>query len=148
RLAILTGAAISSLLLGIGGAVAGEIVWWTPNWSEARAKEVADKFMAENPGITIRLEVTVANGLPERVLTSLQSGAAPDIIEVQHGWVNGYAQADLIVPLDDVIQERGDYTPAALNYVTWDDKLWAIPYRIETHSIIFNRGLWQAAGLD
>ena len=146
--AALLSLAVSTLTLAVSTVSAGEIVWWTPNWGEARAKELADKFMAANPGITIRMEVTVANGLPERVLTALSSGAPPDIIEVQHGWVNGYAQADLIVPLTDVIQEREDFTPAALNYVTWQDQLWAIPYRIETHAIIFNKDLWKAAGLD
>ena len=146
--AALLSLAVSTLTLSVGVASAGEIVWWTPNWGEARAKELADKFMAANPGITIRMEVTVSNGLPERVLTALSSGAPPDIIEVQHGWVNGYAQADLIVPLTDVIQEREDFTPAALNYVTWNDQLWAIPYRIETHAIIFNKDLWTAAGLN
>lgn len=148
RTAGLMSLVVSTLILGTSLTPAGEVVWWTPNWGEARAKELADKFMAANPGITIRLEVTVANGLPERVLTALSSGSPPDIIEVQHGWVNGYAQNDLIVPLDDVIQEREDYVPAALNYVTWDGKLWAIPYRIETHGIIFNRGAWKDAGLD
>ena len=139
KLAALLSLAVSTLTLSVSVASAGEVVWWTPNWGEARAKELADKFMAANPGITIRMEVTVSNGLPERVLTALSSGAPPDIIEVQHGWVNGYAQADLIVPLTDVIQEREDFTPAALNYVTWNDQLWAIPYRIETHAIIFNK---------
>ncbi len=38
--------------------------------------------------------------------------------------------------------------PAALDYVTWDGKLWAIPYRIETHAVIFNKGDFTAAGLD
>src|SRR5687768_15173833 len=146
--AMLLAAAVSTLTLSIAVASAGEVVWWTPNWGEARARELADKFMAANPGITIRMEVTVSDGLPQRVLTALQSGAPPDIIEVQHGWVNGYAQSDLIVPLDDVIEEREDYTPAALDYVTWEGKLWAIPYRIETHAIIFNKGLWSGAGLD
>lgn len=148
RVAGLIGLAVSTLTLSTSLTPAGELVWWTPNWSEARAKELADKFMAANPGVTVRLEVTVANGLPERVLTALSSGSPPDIIEVQHGWVNGYAQNDLIVPVDDVIQEREDYVPAALNYVTWDGKLWAIPYRIETHAVIFNRGAWKDAGLD
>ena len=129
-------------------AYAGEVVWWTPNWGEARAKELVDKFQAANPGITIKMEVTVSDGLPARVLTALQSGAAPDIIEVQHGWVNGYAQNDLVIPLDDTIEDAGDYTKAALDYVSWDGKLWAIPYRIETHAIIYNKGLWKAAGLD
>ena len=76
---------------------AGEVVWWTPNWGEARAAELAEKFVAANPGITVKIEITVSDGLPQRVLTALQSGAAPDIIEVQHGWVNGYAQNDLVV---------------------------------------------------
>ena len=82
------------------------------------------------------------------MLTALQSGAAPDVIDVQHGWVNGYAQNELVMPLDDVLEDREDYIPAALDYVTWDDKLWAIPYRIETHAVIFNKGDFTAAGLD
>ncbi len=139
---------VSTLILGNSAVSAGEVLWWTPNWGEARARELAAKFEAENPGITIKLEVTTSDGLPQRVLTALQSGAAPDIIEVQHGWVNGYAQNNLVLPLDDVIQEREDYVPAALDYVSWDGKLWALPYRIETHAIIFNKGMWSATGLD
>lgn len=148
KLASLLALTVSTLAWTAPHVSAGEVVWWTPNWSEARARELADKFMAENSGITVKLEVTTSDGLPQRVLTALQSGAAPDIIEVQHGWVNGYAQNDLIVPVDDVIQEREDYTPAALDYVTWDGKLWGIPYRIETHGIIYNRGHYAEAGLD
>ena len=79
---------------------AGDIVWWAPNWGEERARALAQKYMATNSGTNVKIEITVANGLPERVLTALRSGSAPDIIEVQHGWVNGYAQNDLIVPLD------------------------------------------------
>ena len=124
------------------------MVWWTPNFGEARARELATKFEAENPGITVKVEVTTADGLPQRVLTALQSGAAPDIIEVQHGWVNGYAQNDLVIPLDDTLEDREDYVPAALDYVTWDGKLWAIPYRIETHAVIYNKGDFKEAGLD
>jgi multiple sugar transport system substrate-binding protein len=129
-------------------AKAGEIAWWAPNWGEARARDLAKKFMDANPGITIKIETTVSNGLPERVLTALRSGAAPDIIEVQHGWVNSYAQTDLIVPLDDTIQDKPDYNKAALDYVTWNGKIWGMPYRIETHSVIYNKDHLIEAGLD
>jgi multiple sugar transport system substrate-binding protein len=134
--------------LTLASVQAGEIVWWTPNWGEARARELADKFMAANPDITIRMEVTVSDGLPQRVLTALQSGAPPDIIEVQHGWVNGYAQNDLIVPLDDTIQDKEDFAPAVIENVSWDGKLWGSPYRMETHGFIYNKGMFAAAGLD
>ena len=128
--------------------LAGEVTWWTPNFNEPRARELVEKFQAANPDITVNLEITTSDGLPQRVLTALQSGAAPDIIDVQHGWVNGYAQNGLVIPLDDVLQDREDYIPAALDYVTWDGKLWGIPYRIETHAVIYNRGHFTEVGLD
>lgn len=134
--------------LSSGMAFAGEVTWWTPNFNEARAKGLVEKFQAANPGITVKLEITTTDGLPQRVLTALQSGAAPDIVDVQHGWVNGYAQNKLVLPLDDVLKDREDYIPAALEYVTWDNHLWGVPYRIETHAVIFNKGDFTAAGLD
>lgn len=129
-------------------AVAGTVTWWTPNFNEARARELVAKFEAENPGITINLEITTTDGLPQRILTALQSGAAPDIIDVQHGWVNGYAQNNLVVPLDDVITDREDYIKAALDYVSWNDQIWGLPYRIETHAVLYNKGHFTDAGLD
>ena len=62
--------------------------------------------------------------------------------------MNGYAQGDLVVPLDDTIQDKSDYVKAALDYVTWNGKLWAIPYRIETHGVIYNKDHFKEAGLD
>ena len=62
--------------------------------------------------------------------------------------MNGYAQSDLIIPLDDTIQDKQDYVPAAIDYVTWDGKLWGIPYRIETHGVIYNKDHFKEAGLD
>ena len=41
-----------------------------------------------------------------------------------------------------------DYVPAAIDYVSWNGKLWAIPYRIETHGVIYNKGDFREAGLD
>ena len=70
------------------------MVWWAPNWGEDRARELAQKFRRPIPAPTIKMEVTVSDGLPERVLTGMRSGSTPDIIEVQHGWVNSYAQGD------------------------------------------------------
>lgn len=140
--------AVSALSLSAGMAFAGEVVWWTPNFNEARARELVAKFQEAHPDITVNLQITTTDGLPQRVLTALQSGAAPDIIDVQHGWVNGYAQNNLVIPLDDVLQDREDYVPAALDYVTFNDQLWGMPYRIETLAVIYNKGHFAEAGLD
>lgn len=145
---LVAAASVMVLALAGGSAVAGDILWWTPNWGEARARELAAKFEAANPGIKVNLEITVSDGLPARIQTALVSGSPPDLIEAQHGWVAPYAQAGLVLPLDDVLQDKDDYIPAALDYDTWDGKLWGIPYRIETHGVIYNKGAFTAAGLD
>ena len=142
--------ACACLTVGQAPARAGEVVWWTPNWGQARAEKLAADFEKANPGTTVKLEVTTSNGLPQRVLTALQSGTVPDIIEVQHPWVNGYAQAGLVQPVDDVIAagDRADFNPAALSYDTFEGKLYGIPYRIETAAVLVNADMFAAAGLD
>ena len=129
-------------------AVADEVVWWTPNFNEERARELVTQFEQAHPDITVTLEITTTNGLPERILTTLRSGAAPDLIDAQHPWVNGYAQNGLVMPLGDVIGDTSDYNTAAVDYVTWDDQIWGLPYRIEALAVIYNRGMFTAAGLD
>ena len=148
RLASRLAIGASLLALCASPVAAGEITWWTPNFNEARARELVAQFQEANPEITVNLEITTTNGLPERILTTLQSGAAPDLIDVQHPWVNGYAQNNLVVPLDDVLEDREDYNSAALDYVTWNDQLWGIPYRVEALAILMNRGHFEGAGLD
>jgi multiple sugar transport system substrate-binding protein len=126
------------------------VVWWTPSWGQARAATLARQFEAANPGVTVKIEVTVADGLPTRIQTALRSGSPPDLIEAQHGWVVPYAQAGLLDALDDVVSsdDRADYVPAALDYDTWNGHLWGAPYRIETHAILFNKRLFREVGLD
>ena len=145
---LLLSTAVSTLILLPSFAIAGDVTWWTPNWSQPRAQKLADDFHKANPDINIKLEITTSNGLPQRVLTALQSGAVPDIIDVQHGWVQGYAQNDLVEPLDDTIQQKEDYNQAALNYDSYDGKLYGIPYRIECTGVIYNLDDFKAAGLD
>jgi multiple sugar transport system substrate-binding protein len=82
------------------------------------------------------------------VLTALQSGAAPDVIDVQHAWVNGYAQNGLVVAGRRRVEGARRLYPGSLDYCTWNGKLWAIPYRIETHAVIYNKGAFKDAGLD
>lgn len=129
-------------------AFADQIVWWLPNWREAAGRDLAKKFEAANPGTTVKIEITVSDGLPTKILTALNSGSPPDVIDAQHGWVVPYAQQGLIQPLDDVIDNKADYYPAALEYDTWNNKLWGIPYRIESIAMLYNKDMFKAAGLD
>jgi multiple sugar transport system substrate-binding protein len=153
HLGVLRPGALCVLFFCLAGCAGGnggktELVWWTPSWSQARAETMARQFEASNPDIAVKTEITVSDGLPTRIQTALRSGSPPDLIEGQHGWVVPYAQSDLLLPLDDVLEDRSDYVPASLEYDTWNGHLWGIPYRIETHGVFYNKRMFREAGLD
>ncbi len=141
-------ATVSAMALMAGTASAGTVTWWSPNFHAPRAVELVEQFEAEHPGIDIVIEETTSDGLPQRVVTVLQSGSAPDIIDVQHAWVAGYALNGLVMPLDDIINDPDDFIPAALDYVRWDGATYAVPFRAEGLAVIYNRKHFEDAGLD
>ena len=144
-------AALAAAILPLA-AQAGEVIWWTPNWSQARAQEVAKKFEAANPGIKIKLEITVSDGLQNRVLVALRSGNTPDVIDVQHGWIIPFAATGSVLPLDEFYAasklNQADFHQAAMNLTKLDGKSYGLPYRVEAHAVYYNKGAYREAGLD
>ena len=59
-----------------------EVVWWAPNWGQARAEEIKRRFEAENPSLRIKLEITVADGLQNRALDVVNETGYRDISRV------------------------------------------------------------------
>lgn len=142
-------------LAGAGGtarAQQAEIVWWAPNWGQARAEELARKFEAANPGNRVRIEVTVSDGLQNRVLAALRSNAAPDLVEIQNGWNIPFAATGGLRALDDLLARpespAADFVPAALNLAKFEGRIFGVPYRIEAHAMYFNKGAFREAGLN
>jgi multiple sugar transport system substrate-binding protein len=135
-----------------GIARAQEITWWAPNWGEARAKALAQEFQKANPGITVKIESTVADGLQNRVLVALRSGSPPDLIDINHAWNVPFAANNQLLELNDFVANNqidlGDFLPATLAVSKVGDKLYGIPYRAESVALIYNRALYREAGLD
>jgi multiple sugar transport system substrate-binding protein len=129
-----------------------EVVWWAPNWGQARAEELVRRFQADNPAIRVKLEITVADGLQNRALAALRSGSPPELMEIQSGWNVPYAATGGLMALDEVVTANNialtDFLPAPLSTARYDNKLMGIPYRCEAHGLIYNKGAFRDAGLD
>lgn len=144
--------ASAALLLSTWAAWADEITWWTPNWGEARAQQLIKQFEAANPGITVKTEITTSNGLQNKIQVALQSGAVPDLIDINLQWVAPFAATGTLLPLDDLATNGSvnmqDLFPATVQYSTYDGHVYAMPYRGQTLGMIYNRALFKDAGLD
>ncbi len=152
---IRTIAAWSALALGAvwsGAATAQELTWWAPNWGQARAEQLAKQFEAANPGIKVKIEITVADGLQNRVLAALRASSPPDLIEINNTWTVPFASTGQLLAMDDFIvkskADLSDIVPAAIAQARFDGKTYSFPYRAESHALIYNKQLYRDAGLD
>lgn len=129
-----------------------EIVWWAPNWGQARAEELKRRFEAENPSLRIKLEITVADGLQNRALAAIRSGSPPELMEIQSGWNIPYAAAGGLMALDQIATANNialnDFLPGPLSTARYNNQLVGLPYRAEAHGLIYSKNAFREAGLD
>jgi sn-glycerol 3-phosphate transport system substrate-binding protein len=115
----------------------------------------ADAFMAERSDVqvTISSPSTDYTELFNAALLGASQGSAPEIVLVEEGLtqlaydsqlflaVEGLASAEQQASLDDVI-------PQLLNFYRIEGALWSMPWNASNPILYYNRGMFEAAGLD
>jgi ABC-type glycerol-3-phosphate transport system substrate-binding protein len=124
------------------------IDWWVPNFHAAGAKPLKEKFEAANPNIKLNQIETVSQGLLEKVLTTLKGSTQPDLIDVANGWNPILSQAGLVADLSDRRLDTSDWLPGPLATAQYEGKLYGVPFRSEAVGLLWNKNLFQDAGLD
>lgn len=133
---------------GDPSAPAGDITLTMSGWSLATTPEfqlLADGFTAANPNIKIELKEYDAGEYNTLLTADLAAGAGPDIItqkEVKYTpvFVQGNQLLDVSdVALPDGIGGTGSYQVDGVQY--------AIPYRMDSWVIFYNKELFKAAGV-
>ena len=153
---LMTAAALS--ILFAGAAQAGtEVRVLISDQAESYAKfwsEVAAGYEAINPDVDIVIEFMNANDQMAKLPTMLSSDAAPHAFMTQGGGVmkthveNGYLM-DLTDFYDaDDGQWRKSYSPAGVKAFTIDGRVWAVPYKFNLIHFLYNKQLFEQAGLD
>lgn len=114
---------------------------------------MAEKYMQENPEITITIDPIPSDNYDSLLRTQLQGGNAPDVLMAPPGAgapiaLIKLAEADLISPLDGT---SGDLVPDASRDLFYlNDDLYGLPTDISVTSTIFNSTVGPAypASLD
>lgn len=89
---------------------------------------------------------------PQKFSAQVASGQTPDLIQVNRSMVGTLADRELIVPLDQCydlwqVDPAERYYQAALDDVTYDGSLYAIPQFFQTSMIIANKRVMEQAGV-
>lgn len=156
KLAIAVGiAAVASLTLAAcSGSEApeestGPVTLTLSGWSVATTPEfqtLADGFHAENPDVTIELKEYDPAEYNTLVTADLAAGVGPDIItQKEVKFVTTFQEGGQLLDVSDV--ELPDGISGADSYKV-DGTAYATPYRNDSWVLYYNKGLFDAAGVD
>jgi multiple sugar transport system substrate-binding protein len=119
---------------------------------EVKAMEkVIGAWNAANPAIQVR--GISGNIKTEEIAAAVAGGAPPDmVIMCDNGAIAGFAHDQVIMPLDEILTQinadKSNIIPASLKWVTYQDKLYGLPFGQDTWALYYNTDAFTEVGLD
>ncbi len=147
-----------AILIGASSALADTTVKWLhleldPNYV-AIWRKIADGYEAKHPGVKIQMQFLENEAFKAKLPTLLQSSDAPDFF---YSWGGGVLKQQMatgtLMDLTSAMKAKDgawlkSYNPAAVDGLTFDGKISAVPFKLGTVSFFYNKALFAKAGVD
>jgi arabinogalactan oligomer/maltooligosaccharide transport system substrate-binding protein len=116
-----------------------ELVVWT---DEEREQAIADAAAAfeEETGATVTLVQKNFEDLRNDFIAQVPTGEGPDITVGAHDWLGALVTAGVVNTVD-LGDRASEFEQVALDAMTYDGQLYALPYSLETVALIQNTDL-------
>jgi len=130
--------------------ISAELTLWDASWNETITPGIIEKFNEKYPNIKVNVEFFPSDGMSDKYLTALMSGSGPDLLSINNEWVSTFATSNGLLNLDKYIEENNydmsDFYEGAQKGVMFNDSVYALPYRAETHGFFYNKDLFEQVG--
>jgi multiple sugar transport system substrate-binding protein len=123
------------------------------NFESKSLTDLVDQYNAMNTGVHVTLDYIGSNDNAYQKLTvALQGGLQPDITYQYGTSMASLATVPSIMDLTDRVQDPGfnwdDFSEGARAAATVDGQVYGIPALIDNLAIVYNKDLFEAAGVD
>lgn len=140
----------------VGGAASLDFGAWTYDLTtvESLLTEFADYSSSAEPAIDVDVTISEAGygEFDTHVTTLYSAGNDLDVLYGSDHWLAKWAQAGWIVPIEDhcpdLMSYRDDITEFSLDGMTYDGKLYGLPYYSDVMYFIYNSAMLEEAGFD
>ncbi len=146
-----------TFMLGAASVSAATVVKWMHVELDPKSvavwEEIAKDYETKHPDVDIQLQFLENEAFKAKLPTLLQSNDVPDFF---YSWGGGVleeqsktgALKDLTEIFDaDGGKIRNAYNAAAIDGLSFDGKVWAVPYRVSLVSFFYNKQLFSKAGV-
>lgn len=113
-------------------------------------KIVAD-FEAENPGITVNVEILPWDNRETKMLTAIASGSGPDIMYLNPDILKLFESYGVLAPITDYISDEtvSEYSASLLDgSVRLNGELYGLPVLVDLGTPVYNLELLAEIGMD
>jgi multiple sugar transport system substrate-binding protein len=120
------------------------------NYDTALSNKMVQGFEQNNPNIKVKLNTTALAQYPAKIISRYTANNPPDALFVNLAYVSAWASAGYIRPIDDLpgaSQAVADLIPFDRSGLTYNGKLWGIPYFGDVMAYVYNERLLQKAGI-
>lgn len=152
RPVIVAGAALAITGL-LGGCAAGgsqssddgktlNAIFLPAAWGTVVKEQLAPQY-EEETGVKVNVELIARDAIHEKMATLFAGqDSSYDIFNLDYNWIPEFGQGGHLVPLDDVIEDEGDFLPLSLEVATWDGELLGIPQTVHPAVLWYNNALY------
>jgi arabinogalactan oligomer/maltooligosaccharide transport system substrate-binding protein len=135
-----------------GEELTAELTWWDTSdpTNEAPAfKELISRFNEEFPNVTINYQSVPFGEAQNKFKTAADSGSgAPDILRAEVAWVPEFASLGHLYALDGTQLLEHSFLETPLSSNVYDGKTYGVPQVTDTLGLMYNKTLFEEAGID
>ncbi len=149
------GLILLTVMLSVGSVTAQEVKldFWNgfTGPDRVQVEGLVEKFNETHPGIKVEMEIMPWDSLFQKLLPSLAIGKGPDIAAFDTTNIPRYAEANVIIPIDEFYGEYLDkdvLIPSLYTNLQWKGKAYGAPMNYTSLLLYYNRDLFEEAGLN
>ena len=116
------------------------LVIWADDLRAGAISPLTEQFTADT-GVEVRVQVVAQDNLREQFKDAVGQGAGPDITIGAHDWLGELVQNNVVAPVQIAPDTAQEFAPEAIEAVTYEGQLYAVPYSIESLGLIRNTDL-------
>lgn len=130
-----------------------EIEFWQYYYESKKllVDDLIKEFEAENPDIKVKHQTFPYDSFIQKVATTVPAGRGPDVVTLYYGWFPTWITSGYLQPLpeDKISYEEieNEFFPMVQS-AKFGGKYYGIPTAVRTLALLWNKDLFQEAGLD
>lgn len=159
-LAVLVTLALSMAACGSDGETAGaqegavddgtELTMWVRSSTDDFSKRLVDEYNATHEN-QVNLTIIPNDSYLQKVGAAAGADALPDLLAADVVYAPNYTSQGLFVDISDRVAElpfAEDLAPSHLEAGSFEDVLYAVPHKLDSSVMFYNKDLFREAGLD